>query len=189
MTKTFFKLPLLAIVLTLLPAVAAAQRTPRTDSAAIGGEVGVFRPDADALNPSLSLDGFYEYYVSPRTSLRLGLGWTSPEYDFDPDESLRYVRFGGDMLYNWEGGAVHPFVGAGLGVYILQRRENGDDIGDSESKLGGVLLGGVEYFTSNSVSIKGEASYHLISNADGFAGRGPRNPDGFKLTIGLKTYF
>ena len=58
-----------------------------------------------------------------------------------------------------------------------------------ESKLGGVLLGGIEYFTSNTVSIKGEASYHLISNADGFAGRGPRNPDGFKLTIGLKKYF
>ena len=53
----------------------------------------------------------------------------------------------------------------------------------------GVLLGGIEYFTSNTVSIKGEASYHLISNADGFAGRGPRNPDGFKLTIGLKKYF
>lgn len=187
--KTSVTLPLIAILAILLPSSAAAQRTPRTDSAAVGGEVGIFRPDADALDPSLSLDGFYEYYVSPRTSLRLGLGWTNPEYAFEPDESLRYVRFGGDILYNWEGGAIHPFVGAGLGVYILQRRENGDDIGDSESKLGGVLLGGIEYFTSNTVSIKGEASYHLIANADGFAGRGPRNPDGFKLTIGLKKYF
>ena len=187
--KTSVRLPLIAILASLLPSVAAAQRTPTTDSAAIGGEIGVFRPDADPLDPALTLDGFYEYYVSPRTSLRLGLGWTSPEYAFDPDESLRYVRFGGDIIYNWEGGTIHPFVGAGLGVYILQRRENGDDIGDSESKLGGVLLGGIEYFTSNTVSIKGEASYHLISNADGFAGRGPRNPDGFKLTIGLKKYF
>ena len=190
MMKTFVKLPLIAIVLALVPSVAAAQRTPRTDSAAVGGDVGVFRPDADALEPSLSLDGFYEYYVSPRTSLRLGVGWTNPEYEFDSDESLRYIRIGGDIIYNWEGGAVHPFVGAGLGVYLLQRRDRGDDIGDSEGKLGGVLLGGIEYFTSSTVSIKGEASYHLISNADGgFAGRGPRNPDGFKLTVGLKTYF
>jgi len=99
-------------------------------------------------------------------------------------------ELGVDIIYNWEGGAVHPFVGAGLGVYLLQRRDSGDDIGDSEGKLGGVLLGGIEYFTSNTVSIKGEASYHLISNADGgFAGRGPRNPDGFKLTVGLKKYF
>jgi hypothetical protein len=187
--KTFVRLPLLAIALTLVPSLAAAQRTPRTDSAAVGVDVGVFRPDADALDPSLSLDGFYEYYVSPRTSLRLGLGWTSPGYDAEPDESLRHVRFGGDIIYNWEGGAIHPFVGAGLGVYMLQRRENGEDIGDSDAKLGGVLLGGVEYFTSNSVSVKGEASYHLISNAEGFGGRGPRNPDGFKLSVGLKMYF
>jgi hypothetical protein len=34
--------------------------------------------------------------------------------------------------------------------------------------------------------VKGEASYHLISNVDGF---GPGNPDGLKLTIGLKKYF
>ena len=127
--KTSVRLPLIAILASLLPSVAAAQRTPTTDSAAIGGEIGVFRPDADALDPALTLDGFYEYYVSPRTSLRLGLGWTSPEYAFDPDESLRYVRFGGDIIYNWEGGTIHPFVGAGLGVYILQRREDGEVYG------------------------------------------------------------
>jgi hypothetical protein len=164
----------------------AQGRTPRTDSAAVGVDVGLFRPSADILEPALSLDGFYEYYLSPRTSLRLGAGWTEPEYDFDPNESLRYIRVGGDFIHNWEGGAIHPFVGAGLGIYILQNRLNGNDRGESESKLGGVLLGGVEFFTSNTVSVKGEASYHLISNVDDF---GPRNPDGLKLTIGLKKYF
>lgn len=188
--RPFMKLPLIAIVLALVPSMAFAQRTPRTGSAAVGGDVGVFRPASDALDPSLSLDGFYEYYLSPRTSLRLGLGWTNPEYAFEGDESLRYVRIGGDVIYNWEGGAIHPFVGAGLGVYLLQRREDGDDIGNSEGRLGGVLLGGIEYFTSDTVSLKGEASYHLISNPDGpFGGRGPRNPDGFKLSVGLKKYF
>jgi hypothetical protein len=49
-----------------------------------------------------------------------------------------------------------------------------------------VLLGGVELFTSNTVSVKGEVSYHLISNVENF---GPRNPDGLKVTIGLKKYF
>jgi hypothetical protein len=182
----FFKLPLLALVIALFPQTAEAQRTPRTDSAAVGGEIGVFRPAADALEPSLSLDGFYEYYLSPRTSLRLGLGWTDPGDQRESDESLRYIRIGGDLIYNWEGGTIHPFVGAGLGVYILQPVEDGDDAGDSESKLGGVLLGGVELFTSNTVSVKGEVSYHLISNVDNFR---PRNPDGLKLTIGLKKYF
>jgi hypothetical protein len=164
----------------------AQGRTPRTDSAAVGVDVGVFRPSDDVLEPSLSLDGFYEYYMSPRTSLRLGAGWTEPEYDPDPNETLRYIRVGGDLIHNWEGGAIHPFVGAGLGIYILQPRLNGNDRADSESKLGGVLLGGLEFFTSNTVAVKAEASYHLISNVDVF---GPRNPDGLKLTIGLKKYF
>lgn len=182
--KTSVRLSIIAALLSLIPVMAEAQgRTPRTDSAAVGVDVGVFRPSEDALKPALSLDGFYEYYLSPRTSLRLGAGWTEPEFDFEPDESLRYIRVGGDLIYNWERGAIHPFVGAGLGIYILQPRENGNDRADSESKLGGVLLGGLEFFTSNTVSVKGEASYHIISDVNGFS------PNGLKLTIGLKKYF
>ena len=64
--KTSFKLSLIAILATLLPAMAEAQgRTPHTDSAAVGGDVGIFLPSDDELEPALSLDGFYEYYLSP----------------------------------------------------------------------------------------------------------------------------
>jgi len=185
--KSSFRLSIIAAVLALVPVMAEAQgRTPRTDSAAVGVDVGLFRPSQDELNSTVSLDGFYEYYLSPRTSVRLGAGWMAPEYDFNPRHSLRYIRVGGDMIYNWEGGAVHPFVGAGLGIYVMEPRENGDERADSESKLGGVLLGGLEFFTSNTVSVKGEVSYHLISKVDNF---GPRKPDGLKLAIGLKKYF
>ena len=185
--KNLFRLPIIAIVLLILPSMAEAQgRTPRTGSAAVGGDVGWFFPTDEALNASVSLDGFYEYYLAPRTSIRLGLGWTAPEYDFETDESLRYVRIGGDVIYNWERGAIHPFAGAGLGIYIMQPSEDGNDTADSESKLGGALLGGLEYFTSNTVSLKGEVSYHFISGVDNF---GPADPSGFKLAIGLKKYF
>ena len=59
----------------------------------------------------------------------------------------------------------------------------GESIGDSETKFGGTIFGGVEYFTSNTVSLKGEARYHLVANS------GAYNPDGLSLTIGLKKYF
>ncbi len=183
--RIMIRTSILALVITLAPALAQAQ-TPQTDSAAVGGDVGLFFPKSDALKSGLALDGFYEYYLSPRTSVRFGLGWTAPKYDFENDESLRYVRVGGDVIYNWEEGAVHPFVGAGLGVYLMQPRENGNDVADSESKLGAVVLGGVEYFTGNTVALKAEASYHFISDVDNF---GPRNPNGLKLAIGLKKYF
>lgn len=186
--KRLITTSIIALALGLTPSIVQAQgRTPATDSAAVGFDVGLFRPSDDELKPALSLDGFYEYYFSPRTSLRLGLGWTNPEFDRDPNTSIRHVRVGGDLIYNWEGNAIHPFVGAGLGVYIMEpRNSNGDELADSEAKLGGVLLGGLEFFTSPTFSIKGEASYHLISNVDNF---GPANPDGLKLSVGVKKYF
>ena len=61
----------IALALVALPSMVQAQgRVPRTDSAAFGGDVGVFMPSSDQLEPALSLDGFYEYYFAPRTSVR-----------------------------------------------------------------------------------------------------------------------
>ncbi len=180
--RTIIKTSLVMLAVTLTPALAQAQ-TPQTDSAAIGGDVGIFFPKSDGLTSGLALDGFYEYYLSPRTSIRLGGGFMNPKLKRDEDDSRRYIRVGGDLVYNWEGGAVHPFVGAGVGAYFLQDRDNGASVGDQETKLGGNLFGGVEFFTSNTLSVKAEAKYHLISDVGGF------DPDGFSLTIGLKKYF
>ena len=167
-----------------LPCTALAQRrVPATDSAAIGGDVGIFLPRDESLTTGPVLEGFYEYYLSPRNSIRVGLGWAKPRRDLDHEDSLRYVRVAIDTVYNWEGGAIHPFVGAGLGVYFLQPIDNGDRIGDSENKLGGTLFGGAEFFTSRRVSVKAEARYHLVKDAFGL------NPDGLALTLGLKKYF
>jgi hypothetical protein len=171
-------------VILVIPATAAAQRrVPATDSAAIGGDVGVFIARDERLDSGLALEGFYEYYFSPRTSMRVGLGWAEPSFDREDEDSLRYVRIPFDVVRNWEGGAVHPFVGAGLGIYFLQEKDNGRSIGDSETKLGGTLFGGAEFFTGRRTAVKAEARYHIISNTRGF------NPDGLAVTIGLKQYF
>jgi opacity protein-like surface antigen len=182
--KAFVRILTLTGLIAAAPAIASAQaRVPATDSGAIGGDVGIFLPAEDQLKSSPTVEGFYEYYFSPRTSIRMGLGWMNPEFDRDPNSSMRYVRIGADGVYNWEGGAVHPFVGAGLGVYLLQLRDRGESIGDSENKLGATIFGGLEMFATRSVSVKGEARYHLVTDADTF------NPDGFSLTLGLKKYF
>lgn len=173
----------LAIVLAVPSLALAQRRVPATESAAIGADVGLFLPREEALDMGPALEGFYEYYFAPRTSVRVGLGWANPEFDREEEDSLRYVRIATDVVYNWEGGAIHPFVGAGLGVYFLQLRDNGRNSGDSESKLGGTVFGGLEFFTTRSVSVKAEARYHLISDLDSL------NPDGLALTIGIKKYF
>lgn len=175
-----------AVIVTLVvPAAGFAQgrRTPTADSAAIGGSVGLFFPRAEGLDVGPSLEGFYEYYLDSRTSVRLGVGWAKPKFDRESEDSMRYVRAGGDLVYNWEGGAVHPFAGAGVGAYFLNEKDNGRTVGESSTKLGGSFFGGLEYFTSRTFSVKGEARYHVISNAGAF------DPDGLELSIGVKTYF
>ncbi len=174
---------ILIAALLALPATASAQRVPHTDSAAIGGDVGVFIPREEALKWGPNLEGFYEYYFEPRTSVRIGLGWLRPRFDREEDDGIRYIRVPVDVVYNWEGGAIHPFVGAGLGVYFLQLQDNGNNVGESQTKLGGTFFGGVELFTDDTVSFKLEARYHAVQRTFGL------KPDGLALTVGLKKYF
>ena len=173
----------LAIVLGM-PVLATAQgRMPHRDAGALGADVGVFLPRENALTAGLAVEGFYEYYLTARDSVRVGAGWLNPKFENEKSDSLRQIRIGVDFVHNWEGGAVHPFVGAGLGTYFLQFRDNGNNSGDSRTRIGGTVFGGVEFFTSNTFAVKGEARYHIVQKVDAF------NPSGLALTIGVKSYF
>ena len=183
MTRVRQMVPMLAL-LVLIPATAMAQRrVPAAESGAIGGDVGLFLPRDENLSSGPVIEGFYEYYFSARTSMRIGFGWAEPESDVDEEDSLRIMRVPFDMVYNWEGGAVHPFVGAGLGAYFLQLKDNGRSFGDSETKVGATIFGGAEFFTGRTTSLKAEARYHIVDDVLGV------EADGLALTIGFKKYF
>jgi Outer membrane protein beta-barrel domain len=170
-------------ILSCVATPAWAQRTPHRDMGALGGDVGVFLPKQDGMTTGPSLEGFFEHYLTSRDSIRADVGWSNPKVDRETSDSTRQIRVGADLIHNWEGGAIHPFVGAGLGAYFLQAKDNGNNVGDSQTRLGGDILGGVEFFTSNRFSIKGEGRYHIVSKANGY------NPSGLALTIGIKSYF
>jgi len=181
----------LALVSTLALCIAApaqAQRreggrNPHQGSSAVLGEVGLFLPTQEGMTTGPAVDGAYEYYLTARNSLRLGVGWANPKLDREHSDGTRQVRVGGDLVHNWEGGAIHPFVGAGAGSYFLQPIDNGNSFGPSQTKFGARLLGGVEYFTSPSFAIKGEGRYDAVMKANGY------NPSGFTVSIGIKSYF
>lgn len=175
----------LALILGLPSGAAAQSRMPHQGASAVGGEVGIFLPNEDRLKSGAVLEGFFEHYLSARDSLRVGVGWMNPKWEPEESDSLRQIRIGADLVHNWEGGVVHPYFGAGLGAYFLQFRDNGENLGDSETKFGGNVFGGVEYFTSRTFSVKGEARYHVVSKADVF----DLNPSGLSLTFGVKSYF
>jgi hypothetical protein len=175
---------IITAALTFAPSMAYAQaRMPHKDAGALGVDVGIFLPKEDELSSGPVINGFYEYYLNARDSLRVGFGWMNPKFDREDTDKLRHIRLALDLVHNWEGGSVHPFVGAGIGTYFLQARDNGEDAGDSETKFGGTIFGGAEFFTSNTFSVKGEASYHVVSKINGF------NPSGLALTVGVKSYF
>jgi len=172
------------VITTSLAVSATAHAQPRVSagSAAAGGDIGVYSGIQDYLGSGLTLEGFYEYYFDPRVSMRFGLGWAEPEFENDED-AVKIVRIPFDILYNWNGGDVRPFVGAGIGAYILTLKDNGRTVRDSESTLGATLFGGVEFSASRSTALKAELRYHIIDDIRGV------EPDGFSLTIGLKKYF
>jgi hypothetical protein len=169
----------------MAPGVAAAQeRAPHAGSTAVGADVGAFIPRDGQLDTALIVNALIEYYVTPRVSVRTDFGFTDPGFSRESTDSLRQIPLRFDVNYNWERGKWHPFVGAGAGAYFLQSKDNGQAIGDSETKAGFNLGGGIEYFTGRTVSLKGEARYHAIGKT-----RTGQDPSGFVFTGGLKKYW
>jgi opacity protein-like surface antigen len=91
------------------------------------------------------------------------------------------LQFG--VNYNWERGRWHPFIGAGLGAYFLQYRRRDAPLGDSVTRFGASAGGGIEYFLSRTVALKGEGRYHTVADIARV------DPSGTTFTIGVKTYF
>ena len=167
------------------PGTAAAQeRVPITGSTAVGVDAGAFIPRDGQLDIAPIVNVLLEYYVTPRVSLRTDFGITNPSFVRESSDSLRQIPLRVDLNYNWEGGKWHPFVGTGVGAYFVQPRDNGESLGGSETKAGFNVGGGVEYFTGRTVSLKGEARYHMIGRT-----AGGQDPSGLMFTAGLKKYW
>jgi Outer membrane protein beta-barrel domain len=167
------------------PGVAAAQeRAPHAGSTAVGFDAGVYVPTQSEFDNALIINALLEYYLTPRVSLRTNFGLTDPGLGTESSDSLRQIPLRLDVNYNWEAGKWHPFVGAGVGAYFLQVKDNGRAFGESETKPGFNVGGGVEYFTSRTVSFKGEAGYHKVGET-----HTGLDPSGFVFTGGLKKYW
>jgi hypothetical protein len=129
------------------PGLAAAQeRAPHAGSTAVGVDVGAFIPAEGRLDNALIVNALLDYYLTPRVSLRTAFGLTDPGFARESVDSLRQIPLRLDANYNWEGGKWHPFVGAGVGAYFLRFKDNGRAFGESETKLGFNVGGGIESF-------------------------------------------
>lgn len=164
------------------PSLSSAQ-TPNTGMTAAGVDAGVMIPHG-ALESTPTLDGFGEYYLTPRVSIRGLLGYAAPGFQDHNQDYFRQVRLAFNAVYNWEGGVWHPYATAGAGAYFVRQILFGRSSPDGEVRGGINLGGGVEYFLNRMNTIKGEARWDIVSHP-------PDLPDatGFTLTIGVKHYF
>jgi hypothetical protein len=181
-----------AIVLLASPAAAqqrgAQFRTPAPGMWGLGGSIGAAGPSDDSFQNGFDLAGNIERYLTSRVSIRgqLGASWWD----------IQGRGFGGTItpffadanaVYNWEGGAVHPYVTGGIGVYHYHASETGTQ-DRSDTKPGVNVGGGVELFFNRETTLTGELLYHKVGAFDS-----PLTTfqDGsfWRFGFGLKRYF
>jgi outer membrane protein with beta-barrel domain len=198
--RTRLTLFILAFSLVVGAAPASAQRRTRAQRAparasmpaagtwAVGGSLGVSLPADPSLDTGLDVAGTIEGYLTPRVSVRGQLGgawWDITGRHFTGTVKPLYLD--GNVVYNWEGGALHPYVTAGVGMYKYRSTESGV-VDGSDTKAGFNLGGGLEYFFTRDATVTGEALYHKVG---AFNTPLAVFTDGsfWSLSIGLKKYF
>jgi hypothetical protein len=161
----------------------ASAQTPDEGMLAAGIDIGAFFPD-DAFESAVTVDGFGEWYFTPRLSGRFMLVWTDPGVSGRTEDHFRQFKLLFNGVYNWEMGVWHPFVTAGAGAYFVRLILDERPDPDGETRGGLNFGGGIEYFATALTTLKGELRWDIVSDPPGL-------PDatGMTLTVGVKRYF
>jgi hypothetical protein len=175
----------LLIVLGMVSEIHAQTRVRTPDKGVIGYGIdgGVLFPD-EGFENTLAIDGFGEYYVTPRVSVRGMLAFASPGVNGRTEDHLRQVKLLFSGVYNWEKGSWRPFGTFGAGVYFVRLHLDSSTDPPGETRGGLNLGGGAEYLLNNESAIKTELRWDIVSHPTGL-------PDatGATLTVGYKRYF
>jgi opacity protein-like surface antigen len=169
---------------------ATVRPVPAPGMWAIGGSIGASAPSDAALDNGIDLAGNIERYLTRRVSIRGQIGaswWDIQGHSFDG--TIRPFFADANAVYNWEGGVIHPYVTAGVGMYHFHASEPTLRSGsDSDTKAGVNFGGGLEYFLDRRTTMGGELLYHKVGAFESpLASFG----DGsfWRFGFGLKRYF
>ncbi len=169
------------------PAPAARGSVPDRGMMAIGFSIGPSFPTSDDLSTGFALAANVERYFTPRVSVRgqLGGAWEDI-HGHSFTGTVKPMSLDGNVVYNWEGGKIHPYATGGLGYYRYRYTEGNLD--SSDNHFGGNLGGGVEYFFSRHDTITGEVLAHIVAGkAEGLLAT--YDSTYWTLTFGYKHYW
>lgn len=174
-----------------VPAAAQDRRAgpvPAPGMLAIGGSIGAAPPSEPSFTNGLAITGNVEGYLSRRVSIRgqvHGAFWDITGRGFTGN--VHPTAFDGNVVYNFEGGRLHPFVTGGVGLYHYHFDEN--PVEGSSNRFGVDVGGGLEYFVHRHTTATAEVLYHDVASPV----RSPAATFGqsnfWTVTFGLKQYF
>lgn len=155
-------------LMTLASAASASaqRRVPAAGMWAIGASTGAAGPSDASLETGLQLAGTVERYLTPRLSIRGQVGtswWDITGRNFTGTVTPTF--FDGNVVYNWEGGNVHPFVTGGVGLYHFHASE-GATRDRSDNEPGFNVGGGAEIFFTRRATLTAELGYHKVGEID-----------------------
>jgi opacity protein-like surface antigen len=163
-------------------------RVPAEDMWAAGFSTGAAGPSDPSLEKGFELVGTLERYLTPRVSIRGQLGgssWGITGRNFGGTVSPFFVD--GNVVYNWEGGALHPFVTGGVGLYRFHASETATQ-DRTDTKPGVNVGGGLEYFLNRLTTVTTELDYHKIGDVN--TPLATFNDGSFwRFGVGLKRYW
>lgn len=160
---------LLALLLSLIPATAVAQR-PRFEVTPFAGyrlsgeidestDIGLDFPTDVEIDESPFFGVMFDIPLSPYWQLELSASWQNTSFNaddglFSPSEDLGDLDLGlyqAGFLLQWGAGQVSPFVVATLGLARLE-----PDVVelDAENYFSGTFGGGVKIFFSENVGLR-----------------------------------
>jgi len=156
----------LSLLLIGAPQVYAQRRVPAEGMWGLGGSVGAAVPTDPSLDNGLNLAGNVERYVTPRVSIRgqLGGSW-SDIVGRHFNGTVNPVFLDGNIVYNWEGGILHPYVTGGAGMYFFRSSIVGAR-GMTDTKPGLDVGGGLELFYNRRTAMTAELLYHAVGKVD-----------------------
>jgi hypothetical protein len=161
----------------------ARVRTPDKGVIGYGVDAGVLFPD-DAFENTLTVDGFGEYYATPRVSIRGMLSVASPGLALRTEDHFREMKLIFSGVYNWEHKSWRPFALVGAGAYFVRLHLDAVDDPPGETRGGLNFGGGAEYLLNNEAAIKTELRWDIVSHPTGLP-----NATGASFTVGYKRYF
>ena len=184
----------LAISLAATPAL-AQRRAPRagvrpvpdTGMGAIGVSFGAAVPRDASLDNGPILAGELEKYLTPRVSVRAQVGGAWWNVIPRPHSQAKPLFVDGNVVYNWEGGVVHPYVTGGVGLYHYVFEGPPVD-GATTNEIGADLGGGAEYFFTRHTTMTFELLFHVVNSPTVTPGIA-FNSRFWNFSVGAKHYF